>query len=234
MYRSYPIDSLNLDDRLIRLDDCLKEANLKLILVKGVVWNKGAILDGADLDFYVNGKQGFYDFSKVPNKCKNLINKMFKGTLVVPREDDYEPNVRVNRFHIDAEMYFKNDTAIIDFANDESIEFFESGHYDCPNNFTSSIYQVQFILNRMLEDNHAKKSLSRNAYTIATNWCLNNSKALYLEMFHYFKKQGDKLLPPSNLNYIDIVKKYLENDGMEKDLYFIKPLNRALKEIQGD
>lgn len=219
---------LNIDNRLFEARRILKTENLEMVLVKGIVWNKGKILQGADLDFYIENNE-FIPYESASENARKNIQNLFSGMLISPRKDDYNIEDRVKSFYVDAEMRVGLEESNVTFANDESKTFFIEGVYNTPPSFKPNKKQVIFVLNRCLEEGGDFRRMERKTYLKLLDFCKINH-SLYYQMLSSFWQENGLLRPPFGLDYKKLV---LENfNGANKeDFIYIKPLHKALEEV---
>ena len=196
-------DLLSIDRRLIEAYNILKNENLELVLIKGVVWNKGKILQGADLDFYI-AQNGFIPYESASENIRINIQNLFHGTLISPRRDDYHVDNRVELFYVDTEMRLGLEESYLTFANDESETFFMKGIYSTPSSFKPNKKQVIFILNRFLEESGDFRRIDKKTYHILLDFCKNNH-FLYYKMLSSFEQENGLFRPVTGLDYKKLV-----------------------------
>jgi len=221
-------DSLNIDKRLIELHDILKNESLELVLVKGVVWNRGKIIQGADLDFYIV-RNGFAPYESVSESARMNIQNLFRGMLISPRRGDYNVEDRVKLFYVDTEMRLGLKESDLTFANDESETFFTEGIYRTPSSFKPNKKQVIFILNRFLEEGGAFRRIDKKTYYPVLNFCMNNH-SLYYKMLSSFEQEKGLFRPVTRIDYKKFVLANFNGQNSE-DFIYVKPLHKALKEV---
>ena len=226
--------NLPLDERLPILRKSLADQNLELVLVKGIVWNRGRLLAGADLDFYLRRDGEFKDYDELSCDRKKSVEQLFSGVLISPRKTDIKIDQRVKMFYVDAEMSFDEYGASVDFANYESKRFFEEGYFDCPDDFFPSINFVRFILNRFLEESGQKRTLSPRAYQKSKESLHQCTSSLYAKILSSFLKKNNCRQAPASLPYEELVLQHFSEGGSKEDVIFIKPLNKTYKNLPGD
>jgi hypothetical protein len=230
----YNYESLNVDQRFIEIQEEFAGNGLEFVLVKGIVWNRGALLEGADVDFYARQSGQFLDYDCLPDNCRRLIEDSFKGVLVSPRKTDFESAARSAQVYLDAEMVAGKDYAELLFANKESREFFESGHFDCPESFEPNIFLLRFVLNRFLEETGSERTISAPAYSKLVNFSDESGNKLYSSILSCFPKKGDVFCSPGTLPYHSLVLEGIAQKRPRQDFIYIKPLHKALEEIEND
>lgn len=228
----YHYPELNIDERFFKLVQEFNQKGLEFVLVKGIVWNRGRLLEGADLDFYVREKGQCIDYNKIPAKLRENLESQFRGVLISPRETDSSVEERIKRFYVDAELILEQEHAQVLFANSESKYFFERGFYSFSNGFIPSDFTVRFVLNRFLEETGRNRTLSGQVYEILMNYVCCSGNKLYKEILTSFTKKDGLYYSPQYLPYIQLVQDHLDVGGPREDLIFIKPLNKALKMIE--
>ena len=225
----YDKHELDVDSRFNQISDEFNKSGLDFVLVKGVVWNKGQLLDGADLDFYVIQNGAFVPFETISKDLQNLVNDNFPNVLISPRIDDFNSAERVRRFYVDAEMVLDETDALLKYANENSRLFFEEGIYDLPSDFKTSLFTIRFALNRLLEEGKVDRKLSKTSYDLLKNYAKSLDYNIYDEMLNSFTQSGDVYIPSKNIDYDSLVENHLKNNFAKEDVIFIKPLNAALK-----
>ena len=227
----FAYSNLDVDGRLFKVNKVFNDDGEELILVKGIVWNKGKLLEGADFDFYLRQDGIFKDYDNVSDDKKAFIQSILKGFLISPRKTDHHAKVRCEKIYFDAEMTLHDNYANLDFANNESAEFFENGYLQYPENFETNIHLVRFILNRFLEETGVNRVLSLKNYESLIEFTDNLSNGLYREILSSFSVKNGACHPPQSLEYKKIVLKYVSEGIPKEDLIYIKPLNRAYKNL---
>lgn len=228
----YPHEELNIDKRFFEITQRFNQNGLEFVLVKGIVWNRGRLLDGGDLDFYVRENERFKDYCEIPLKLKEDLESQFQSVLISPRKTDFSLDVRTQRFYLDAELVLNQNYANLLFANSESRDFFEKGLYTFPDNFIPSDFTVRFVLNRFLEETGHSRTLSSQAYEILMDYVCCSGKEINRKMLSSFSKEDGLYHPPQSLPYNQLVLDHLHMGRPREDLIFIKPLNKALKMIE--
>ncbi len=221
-------DLLTIDKRLQEVDSILKTENFKLVLVKGIVWNKGKILQGADLDFYIETK-GFVPYESASANARESIQNLFPRMLISPRREDYNVEDRVKSFYVDAEMRLGLKESDLAFANDESKTFFMDGVYSTSSGFKPNKKQAIFILNRFLEESGDFRRIENKTYHAVLDFCKNNH-FLYYKMLSSFGQENGLFRPVVRLDYRKIVLEHFNGENKD-DFIYIKPLHKALKEV---
>jgi hypothetical protein len=220
----YPHEELNIDKRFFEITQRFNQNGLEFVLVKGIVWNRGRLLDGADLDFYVRENEQFKDYCEIPLKLKEDLESQFQGVLISPRETDFNIDERTQRFYVDAELVLNQNYANLLFANSESRDFFEKGVYSVPDGFIPSDFTVRFVLNRFLEETGFDRTLSLQAYEKLADYVRCSEKEIYKKMLDSFSKEDGLYHPPQFLPYTQLVLDHLHMGRPREDLIFIKPL----------
>lgn len=219
---------LKIDPRLNLLGEQAQRQDTVVVVVKGVAWNRGMILDGADLDFYFRNAEGFLPYGEAPAETRGMFATLFPDMLTIPRLHDHLVESRTAVYHVDVELSLAQPEQKLEFANSESREFYESGFLSVPSSFQINTGFVRFVLNRFLEETGNSRTLDAGTYQAVLDYVSSKGHNLYREMLsHFFRDNG--VYRPSGMYYDKLVKDHFDNGAGREDFIYIKPLCKALK-----
>jgi hypothetical protein len=228
----------NIDPRLIELSTLSEKEGLEFVIVKGTSWNKGQILEGSDLDFYMTRDKQYLVYEVVPAPIKDYIKEEFRDLLVVPRGDDFDSKIRAKEFYIDCVTILRTSNGSFNFAeayfiNPESRLFYENGILEISSEFEICPKFIRFTLNRMLEETGRTRRMTPYVYEESLDAITRlGLPVLYTKLLKSFERVDGLYKPVLDCDLASEVKEFILNGGLPEYLIYVKPLNKAYKALQ--